>query len=333
MIKRCARCILPQTFPNVHFNEHGLCQFCQDTAPVEQLQAERKKLQESIAAALISHKNSHANYDCIVAYSGGKDSTFTLKLLVEEYGLRCLAITIDNGFVAEQAVKNCKAVTAALGVDHIMFTPAPDFMNKLYTKSVTEDIHPKSAIKRASRMCNSCINLINTYMLKAALQHQVKLIAGGYIGGQVPKDAAIMEIDLNLHGKLREQTLQRYTSHLGQEALKYLGLNADTGKVTVVNPMLGVHLSEEQIIAQIASLGWVMTQNTGKNSSNCLLNDLGIAVHYKQYGFNPYQLEISEQVRHGLLEPEAALKKVEAIPAFADVAWQAKKIGLNVAAL
>ena len=51
-------------------------------------------------------------YDAIVAFSGGKDSSYTLKLLVEDYGLNCLAVTIDNGFISEGAFKNCRTITA-----------------------------------------------------------------------------------------------------------------------------------------------------------------------------------------------------------------------------
>ena len=80
---------------------------------------------------------------------------------------------------------------------------------------------------------------------------------------------------------------------------------------------------------EISALGWVKPEDTGLNSSNCLINDLGIAVHHKKHGFNPYVLEISEQVRYGLMDKEKAIKKANAIPDFSEVQEQAKQIGLN----
>ena len=44
------------------------------------------------------------------------------------------------------------------------------------------------------------------------------------------------------------------------------------------------------------------------HSSNCRINDLGILNHQKKYGFHPYELEISEQVRNGNLSYVEAKK-------------------------
>ena len=332
-LKICRQCVLPNTFPGIRFNEHEVCHFCLEYPTAEQTAANQAKLKEEMAAIINQHKGQ-GEYDCIVAFSGGKDSSYILMMLTQEYGLKCLAITIDNGFISERAVQNGKAVTSALGVDHIMFTPAPIFMNNMYVKSVTsQDVHAKAAIKRASNMCNSCINLINNYMLKTALQHRVTLIAGGYISGQVPKDSASIRLDLSNQGKIREVSLQRYVSHFGNEASKYFGLNPsllkDKHEIYVLNPMLSISITEEQIKEKIAALGWEMTKDTGRNSSNCMLNDLGIAIHYKQHQFNPYVFEISEQVRQGLISREAALEKCDNIPEFTDLSWQMNKLGLN----
>ena len=91
-------------------------------------------------------------------------------------------------------------------------------------------------------------------------------------------------------------------------------------KINIVNPMLAFGVSEDQIIEEISTLGWRKTNDTGSNSTNCLLNDLGIAVHYKQHQYNPYVNEIAEQVRTGLMSREEAIHKVQDIPDFSRVA-------------
>lgn len=333
--KRCVRCVLPDTFPGIRFDEHGLCNFCAETPAATDLEKRRLELKEELEQVILGHKGK-AYYDCVVAFSGGKDSSYTLARLVQTYGLNCLAVTIDNDFMAEQARRNCKTVTQALGVDHLMYTPANRFMNKMYVTSVTQnDIHPKAAIRRASSMCNSCINLINTYMIKTALQNGIFLIAGGYIGGQVPKDSAIMVINLQRKKQMDQIALQRYAIHFGEEAYQYFDLDDRLytlgDKITVVNPMLTLNVSEEEIITHIKTLGWQAPRNTGKNSSNCLLNDLGIAIHQKQHGFHPYVFEISEQVRQGTMARETALEKVENVRGFSTLNWQVEKIGLDLA--
>ena len=336
IVKICSNCVLPNTFPGISFDLSGRCNFCQEAPPVSTVKERFLTLKNKMADAIESRK-SFGGYDCIVAYSGGKDSTYTLKLLIETYGLKCLAVTIDNGFISEQAKKNCDVVTSVLGVDYFVFKPSTDFMNNMFVQSVRNtSAHTKAAIKRASSICNSCINLINIQMIRYAMQHDTPIVAGGYIGGQVPKDAAMMDIDLSVLNLSRQAMQSKYQAFFGEAAMKYIQLPAELlersriKNILIVNPMLTVDATEEEIIDEIKPLGWINTSDTGKNSSNCRLNDLGIAVHYHKYGFNPYVFEISEQVRNGLVDRETALDKVNCIPEFAEVSWQAERIGLKL---
>jgi tRNA(Ile)-lysidine synthase TilS/MesJ len=297
----------------------------------------RGKLQSELDEVINKYKGI-SEYDCVVAFSGGKDSSYTLKYLVEVKKLNCLAVTIDNGFISEQAVINCKTVTEKLEVDHIFYTPSFSFMKKMYSESVTQKgIHSNAAAKRASNICNSCINLINTYVLKVALQNNIPIVAGGYISGQVPKDSAVMNIDLNFQAKSREVSVGRYKQFWGNLSVKYFSILESLikgykfdGKVAVINPMLAIAVTEDEIIDDIKKLGWAKTKDTGQNSSNCLLNDLGIYVHLKQYKFHPYIFEISEQVRAGLITREKALEKVNNTPKAIDLSNQAEKININL---
>lgn len=334
--RRCTRCVLPETFPGIRFDETGVCHFCAEAAGLTDQATKRARLKADMTAAIEAAVGERrSQYDCIVAFSGGKDSSYTLVHLVEQYGLNCLAVTIDNGFIANQARENCRTVPESLGVDHIMFTPAAKFMNNMYVTSVTKpEVHTKAAIRRASSMCNSCINLINAYMIRTALQNGTGLIAGGYIGGQVPKDSAIMTLNLQRKKHLDQMAIKRYTTHFGAESARYFGLEAtlydQMEQLTIINPMLTMSISEEEIIARIEPLGWRSPKNTGKNSSNCLLNDLGIAIHQHQHSFHPYVFEISEQVRNRAMTREKAMEKVEKWRDFDSLRWQIDKVGLDL---
>jgi len=333
-VQICARCVLPSTFPGIQFDAQGLCTLCHSAPTVAEFERTRKDLRGRLEQ-LFDATRGKADYDVIVAFSGGKDSSYTLMSLARHYGLKCLAVTIDNGFIAEQAQKNLRTVTSALGVDFMMFTPAPSFMQRMYRTSATTSVHSDAALTRASSMCNSCIGLINNYMVRLAIEKCVPLIAGGYIGGQVPKDSVIMQLDLDVQSRFRSLAVKRYLRHFGPDAQGYFGLSDDlvsAGRLRtlhIVNPMLGFDVSETQIINEISTLGWSRTTDTGSNSTNCLLNDLGIAVHYKQHGYNPYVNEIAEQVRAGLMARDEGLLKAGDIPEFAQVVRQARAIGLD----
>jgi hypothetical protein len=332
----CARCVLSQAFPGIQIGDDGLCNPCRTAPSIEEMARMRESLRRETEAVLEASRGT-GSYDCLVAFSGGKDSTFVLQLLVRQYGLRCIALTVDNGFISPQALKNCRAVTTALGVDYIQFQPAPSFMNTMYERSINNaDIHARSAIKRASAICNSCINLINNVAVVTALEKNIPTIAGGYLGGQVPKDAAVLRVDFATHLKARESTLSRYEEAFGADARKYFDIDprlierSALPHLNVINPMLTLSISEEAILESIRPLGWVRPRDTGEQSSNCQLNDLGIFIHHQQHGFNPYTAEIAEQVRYGLMSREEGIRRTFDIPAAAQVTRQAKQVGVDL---
>ena len=333
-MKRCTRCILPEVFPGIQFDDQGLCNFCRLEPTREDYIKLREKLHQRIGD-LAESVRGKGQYDCIVALSGGKDSSYTLWMLREQYNLNCLAVTIDNGFLADQAVTNCRTITDALGADHIFYKPTFQFMKRMYTESLKGDIHVKASITRASAICNSCINLINNYMLKLAFLMNVPVIAGGYIGGQVPRDSAVLKMNLRTLQRGRATTQANYVERFGKAAPQYFDL-PDLGDesderctITIINPLLTIPYIEEEVIEKIKPLGWVHPKDTGANSSNCRLNDLGILNHQRRHGFNPYVGELADLVRKGLMDREVALKKVESKLDEKDMAPLMEKLGIK----
>jgi tRNA(Ile)-lysidine synthase TilS/MesJ len=321
-IRRCIRCILSERFPNISFDEAGVCNYCQSGSTTADLEAERTALQEGLDQLFEKTRvarDPRVPYDAIVAFSGGKDSSHVLQLLSRDAALRCLAVTIDNGFLSDHTFANCRKVVEALGVDHIIFKPAFDFMRRLYQASVTGELQVKAAIKRASAICNSCINLVNAHMVNVALKHRVAVIAGGYLGGQLPRGRAYLELDPRLFARTREHELSLYERHLGTVARAYFELDADAPdvvpKLYIVNPLVAIDYDEDRVMEALRPLGWQRPNDTGLNSTNCMLNDVGIAIHQRRHGFHPYEADLAQLVREGRMSREAALAKVDGVAA------------------
>ena len=95
---RCTQCILPSTFPGISFNEQGICIHCQRYRGREATEKQMAKYEQKFVQ-LLQEKRKESTYDVLVAYSGGKDSTYTLDVLVNRYKLRVLALTFDNTFI------------------------------------------------------------------------------------------------------------------------------------------------------------------------------------------------------------------------------------------
>jgi tRNA(Ile)-lysidine synthase TilS/MesJ len=330
--RACDRCLLPETMPGVVIGEDGLCTVCAATPSAADL-ADRRLGRRTAVDTVIAARRGARPYEVIVAFSGGKDSSFTLRHLVVERGLRCLAVTIDNGFLSTDTFANCKAVCGALGVDHLLFTPSSRFVERMYRVSVEDGgLHPPAATRRASAICLSCIMLINTHVLQKAIELGVPMVAGGYLAGQVPADGAVMMLRPRGQARIRAASVDRLAASFGEDARDYFELrvpdDADAA-VAVINPMLGIELSEQEVIEAIVPLGWVKPRDTGLTSTNCRLNDLGVYLHSRRHGFHPYALEVAEQLRHGTLSRADAERKLGTVPTQEEVRWLADRLHLS----
>jgi hypothetical protein len=114
--RRCTRCILPETFPFITFDERGVCSQCHSYEPVPP--PDREALEE----LLRSRRRPAGEPDCIVAFSGGRDSSYGLHMLVEEFGMRPLVLTYDWGMVTDLARRNQARLIGKLGVEHILIS-------------------------------------------------------------------------------------------------------------------------------------------------------------------------------------------------------------------
>ncbi len=75
MLKYCINCLIPDSKPDISFDENGVCKACTNFFNRKSIDwdSRKKELQEILG----KYKNSsQSNWDCIVPVSGGKDSTY-----------------------------------------------------------------------------------------------------------------------------------------------------------------------------------------------------------------------------------------------------------------
>lgn len=119
ILKRCTRCILPETFPFIHFDDEGVCNYCHGYTPkYSHLNAEVAK--KEFIVSLEKYRRSGADPDSIVAFSGGRDSCYGLHLIKKEFGLRPLTFTYDWGMVTDLARRNIARMCGQLGIQNIL---------------------------------------------------------------------------------------------------------------------------------------------------------------------------------------------------------------------
>jgi hypothetical protein len=113
-LRRCTRCILPETYPFMDFDSNGLCRYCRNWRKIE------VKGEEALLRAVEPYRSKDGSPDVIVAFSGGRDSTYGLHYVKQKLGMNPVAFTYDWGMVTDLARRNQARICGKLGVEHIL---------------------------------------------------------------------------------------------------------------------------------------------------------------------------------------------------------------------
>ncbi|MFH1460552.1 MAG: hypothetical protein ABIG64_09330 [Candidatus Omnitrophota bacterium] len=331
-MRRCTKCILPETFPNISFDEAGVCNYCSKFKGTKQLK-EDKAVYFQKFKDLIAQVKDTADYDCTLSYSGGKDSSYTLYLLKEVFGLKVLALVLDNGFISEQALNNINTVTHKLGIDCKIIKPNFEVLKKIFRHAVAHPMYSPKTLERASTICTSCIGLVKFIFLKIALEKKIPLMAWGWSPGQAPLRSSIMKINPAMFKSTQEVLRKPMQEVVGDQINEYF-LTQDQFQdkdifPTNVSPLAFMDYDEEKIIEKIKELGWVAPEDVDSNSTNCLLNSFSNKIHIDRYGFHPYAFEIAEMVRTGVMTRTEGLKKIENVGVDATIEYAKEKLGIK----
>lgn len=315
---RCTKCVLSKHFPRIKFDDEGICNYCRQSEKTistkDVIDDAREKIKE-----LFSVKDPSVEYDAIVCYSGGKDSTYTLQLAVQKYKLNVLAFTLDNGFISKTAWSNIRRVVDSLGVDHWVFRPNSKHYNAIAKASSENDIYNKRTLTRISAICNSCISMVNTTALKLALEKKIPFILAGFTLGQIPVNSIIYKNHHRFLEESRAVSLEKLREKAGKFVDNYLTIPDALVESVVayphnVNILCVENVTEDEIVKQIRELDWRSPGDVDGCSSNCMLNTLNNHLHERIFDYNPYEMELSHLIRQGLLTRQEALDKMNQRP-------------------
>ncbi len=187
-MKKCVKCGLPETYETIEFDGSGVCNICrQQEFKLEKIDwSNRKKMLED----LIEQHRGKYDYDCLVPFSGGKDSTFTLYHLIKEYKLKPLVVQFNHGFMRPGLMENNERTFKKLGVDVISFMPNWNVVKRLM----------REALMRKGDFCWHCHTGIFSYPMHIAVKFKTPLVFWGepsseYTAYYDYRDDAIEEVD------------------------------------------------------------------------------------------------------------------------------------------
>lgn len=306
-VVNCISCGLPSNYPEIEFNENGVCQLCTSFSNYEDKVKGYFKNDDELVKVLTSRRDENRKYDCISLLSGGKDSTYVLGRLID-MGLNVLAFTMDNGYISDQAKANVDRIVKKLGVDHV-YGETPH-MNEIFVDS----------LHRHHNVCNGCFKTIYTLSTQIALEKGIPFIVTGLSRGQFFETRLTEELfwdDTLDTTKIDDTILEaRKLYHRESDAVKRLldvsafEDDAVFEKVQFVDFYRYSDISLEELLLYLKDkIGWVRPTDTGR-STNCVINQVGIYVHKKEEGYSNYAFPYSWDVRLGHKTRNESLEEI-----------------------
>ena len=305
---RCSRCLLNVRHPGVSIEADGICSVCREFADYRETCLAYFDSQEALTKLVtdVKKRSRSSEYDCLLLYSGGKDSSYVLYQLVK-LGFKVLAFTFDNGFISQAAFENIRRQTARLGVESV--TQQAVGMNEIFSESLLQD----------QTVCSGCFRALTTISTRLAHERGINVVITGLSRGQI--------LDTKLGGLLRqgvrdvaeiERRLKefRVLFHSNKDRTAEL-LNDDLADVAFGDMEFvdyfrydDVSVSGIRRLLESQDEFWRQPRDTGFCSSNCRMNDVGTCVHSAERGYHNYEAPLSWDIRLGVSSRDDVLPEV-----------------------
>jgi N-acetyl sugar amidotransferase len=142
----CRRCVYDNVnIKNINFDATGVCNYCHQIDDMKQKYKTGTQEGEAMFSQIVDKIKAASKgkpYDCVMGVSGGTDSSYLAYLAVEKYGLRPLAVHLDNTFNNSIATENIRKVLGALNIDlvtHVVATKESEDIYRSFFKASVID--------------------------------------------------------------------------------------------------------------------------------------------------------------------------------------------------
>ncbi len=342
-LQRCNKCILPSTMPFIKFDKEGVCNYCRNyivrnrPKPITEIQS------------LVDRYRRSSGPECIVPFSGGRDSCWALHLIVKEMGLKPIAYTYDWGMVTDLGRRNISRMCSALGVENIII--AADIGAKrrniamnlrawlrnpnlgMISILTAGDKHFFKYVETVKGQTGISLNLWGVNPL------EVTHFKAGFLG--VPPDFEEQRVYRSGIGKqleyqaLRFRAMLRSPSYFNSSLWDTLSgeyYRSFTNKSDYYHIFDYWQWNEAECNRVLSNYQWELAVDT---STTWRIGD-GTAAFYNYLyyliaGFTEHDTFRSNQIREGQIEREEALRLVkdENRPRYQNIRWYLDAIGLD----
>ncbi len=314
----CQKCLLRTDGKNPTVDQSGMCSYCRTIEKYADVVAKIGAQPDLLRQRLQLFKDV-GQFDCLVGFSGGKDSSYVIYRLRNEYNARILTFTWDNGFLTDYARENINHLVEEFDLEHLWVKPHGDVLKAVYKESVKVDGWP----------CSACFTFAESSPWKLAYEKRIPFIVNGRIPEQIlrtPTDDSFESNDSlivsNLKPYDRENVFVRARSTLNRiertkEWLlpdrKLWPLASESIYLPEEYPvpedfapeLLSFFLFERHNESRIMDIleketSWIRPDaNTPLSHADCEAHDAAGYMYHSTYARTFINLEISALIRHG----------------------------------
>jgi hypothetical protein len=335
MLQRCVKCVLPHTMPFLKFDKKGVCNYCNNY----KIRNQPRDINELIELIAPYKKSSGAN--CIVPFSGGRDSSYALHLIVNQLKMKPITYTYDWAMVTDLARRNISRMCSELGVENIIIADDIEKKRKYISKNLAAwlkspnlgmlsiltagDKHFFRHIETVKKQTGINLNLWGINPL------EVTHFKSGFLG--IPPD--FVEQRVYSQGFLMQMRYQKNRFNAMLKSPTYFNRSIwDTlsgeyyrsfRKKNDYFHIFDYWRWDEQVIdSSLASYSWEKAADT---KTTWRIGDGTAAfynyVYYTVAGFTEHDTFRSNQIREGQISRSEALKLVaeENLPRYQNIRW------------
>ena len=322
-MKFCNKCVIPETAETQTFDDSGSCSVCKNIDSKNKI--DWSKRQEDLDLIIEKYKGKY-EYDCIVPFSGGKDSTFALWYLVKEKKLRPLVVRFDHNFLRRTIEENTQKTLNILGVDFINFKPNFLTVKKMMTESLL----------RRGDFCWHCHVGIHALPMNTAIKRNIPLLFYGEPSSEYSSFYTydeIEEVDVEKFNKATnlginaEDMLEMINERFPEEKLTQKDIEAyifPTQREINKNKIKGVYLGnyvpwdvKKQVEIIKSELNWKgdMVEGIPKEYDyekiECMMQGVRDYIRYLKRGFGRTSHLTSIDIRNNRMKRSEAVELVK----------------------
>lgn len=343
-LRRCTKCILPETMPFIKFDADGVCNYCTNYK-IRNHPRPKEELFE-----LVKPYRRASGDEVLVPFSGGRDSCYALHLIVNELELKPITYTYDWGMVTDLGRRNISRMSAKLGVENIIvaadITKKRDYIRRNLTAWLKSphlgmlsvltagDKHFFRHIETVKKQTGLSLNLWGINPL------EVTHFKSGFLG--VPPDFA--EERVYSHGAMKQLRYQKlrfgamthspgYFNRSLWDTLSGEYYRSFTEKTDYYHIFDFWRWDEKQIDDTL--LGEYDWERAPDTSTTWRIGDGTAAfynyAYYTVAGFTEHDTFRSNQIREGDITREEALRLVaeENTPRYPNLRWYLDVLGID----